>query len=258
MELSVHPDARHAERKLALSIARGIRGAAERGERFTLGLATGRTPLGVYRELARMHREEGLSFAGVTTFNLDEFDGLAPDDPSSFRRFMTERLFELVDLDPAAVHLLPSDAADPAAACAEFEAAIRAAGGIDLQVLGIGLNGHVGFNEPGSLASSRTRRVALHPVTRRSYGDSLGRVAPTHALTMGIATIREARALRILALGSAKADIVAELLDGPPREEVPATLLRDHPDLRLIVDEPAAAKARAAGKLNGKEDRWNL
>jgi glucosamine-6-phosphate deaminase len=249
MEVQVFATAHEADLALAGEIAGLVRAGAGR---VVLGLATGRTPLGVYAELARMHRAEGLSFREVVTFNLDEFDGLAADDPGSFRVFMHEHLFDHVDLDPANVHLLPADAgACGAAACAEFEAAIRAAGGIDLQVLGIGLNGHVGFNEPGSPADSRTRRVALHPVTRRSYGASLGRAAPTHALTMGIATIREARALRVLAFGRSQAELVARFFAGEPRAELPATLLRDHPDARVLVDAAAATGlARSTGETH--------
>ena len=242
LQVKVCATAVAAERELADEIAELVRAGAAAGRRVVLGLATGRTPLGVYAELVRRHRAEGLSFAHVVTFNLDEFEGLAPDDPGSFRRFMADALFDHVDLDPANTHLLPSDAgADHERACAAFDAAIAAAGGIDLQVLGVGLNGHVGFNEPGSPADSRTRRVALHPVTRESYAASLGREAPTHALTMGIATIAAARRLRILALGDAKAPIVAEVLRGEPRVEVPATLLNGHADARLLLDEAAAA-----------------
>ncbi|MEM7306677.1 MAG: glucosamine-6-phosphate deaminase [Planctomycetota bacterium] len=242
MELRVFGERREAELALAREIAELVRLRRDEGRGAVLGLATGRTPVGVYAELVRMHREEGLDFARVVTFNLDEFEGVSADAPGSFRRFMHEHLFAHVNLAPECVHLLRSDLTGAAAAahCEEYEAAIRDAGGIDLQVLGVGLNGHVGFNEPGSPRDSRTRRVELHPVTRRSYSDGLGEEAPTHALSMGIATILEARRLRVLALGAHKADIVAELLRGEPRAEVPASLLHGHPDVRLLTDPEAA------------------
>ena len=233
---------REAEVSLAQELAQLVRSRTAQGRPCVLGLATGRTPVGTYAELVRMHREEGLDLSGVVTFNLDEFEGLDPRDPGSFRAFMAEHLFDHVNVSPANIHLLPSDAgADWERACAAFEQAIRDAGGIDLQVLGVGLNGHIGFNEPGSAADSRTRRVTLDPVTRESYARSLGRPAPTHALTMGIGTILEARSLRAIVLGAHKASIVAELLDGAPRPEVPASYLHGHPDVRLMADLAAAS-----------------
>ncbi len=235
----VFADRMQAELALAGEIAALVRAKPD----AVLGLATGRTPVGVYRELVRMHGEERLDFSQVVTFNLDEFEGLAPDHRLSFRRFMQDHLFEGVNLAPENTHLLSGDvASDEAPAhCAEFEERILAAGGIDLQVLGIGLNGHIGFNEPGSGVDSRTRRVALHPVTRASFEESVGAEAPTHALTMGVATILEARAIRVLALGAKKRAIVRRMLEGDVSSDVPATFLRGHGDVRVLLDAEAGA-----------------
>lgn len=233
----VFTDRRQAELALAEELAALVRAKPT----AVLGLATGRTPVGVYRELVRMHGEVGLDFSRVVTFNLDEFEGLAPDHPASFRRFMNEHLFDGVNLAPGNTHLLRSDLAPDAAAvhCADFEERIHAAGGIDLQVLGIGLNGHIGFNEPGSSVDSRTRRIALHPVTRASYEESLGVAAPSHALTMGVATILAARSIRVLAFGARKRAIVRRLLAGDVSSDVPATFLHGHGDVRLLLDAEA-------------------
>jgi glucosamine-6-phosphate deaminase len=245
LETRVYGGRREVAVSLAGEIAALIRERSARGRVAVLGLATGRTPIGVYAELVRLHREDGLDFAGVVAFNLDEFEGMGPDNPGSFSRFLHQHLFDHVNLDPARIYMLPGEAPHASAAAEAYEAQIRDAGGIDLQILGVGLNGHVGFNEPGTEPDSRTRRVELHEVTRARYAESLAGESPTHALTMGIATILEARSLRLLALGAGKADIVASLLHGRPRAEVPASLLRDHPDLRLLMDEEAAPQAIA-------------
>lgn len=246
LRLEVFPTARAAELELAREVAALVRA---RG-RVVLGLAAGATPVGAYAELVRLHRAEGLSFAGVVAFHLDELEGLPPGDPRAFGAFLRAHLLDHIDLEPGNVHLLPGDAgsAGTAAACAAYEAEIRAAGGIDLQVLGLGANGHVGFNEPGSPRGSRTRRVGLHPETRAPYDAVAGAGAPTHALTMGVATILAARKLRMLALGERKAAVVAELFRGAPRAELPATFLREHPDARLLADAAAAARLPAAAR----------
>lgn len=214
-----------------------------------LGLATGSTPLGIYRELRRVHAEEGVSFAGVVTFNLDEYLGLGPRDPRSFRAFMQRELFDHLDVDPLDVHI-PSGTLHPAEVadhCTRYEEAIRAAGGIDLQLLGLGRNGHVAFNEPGSAADSRTRRIELHPVTREDAAGAFGDLehVPRAAITMGVGTILEARSLRVLAFGPAKARAVRALVDGPRDAAWPASLLRGHRDLRLWIDDDAAAQLTA-------------
>jgi len=200
-----------------------------------LGLATGESVTGLYRELVRLHREERLELAGLTTFNLDELLGFGPGDRGSFHAFMEEHLFGPLSLPAERTHV-PDGALPPAmipAFCERYERAIRAAGGLDLQVLGLGLDGHIGFNEPGSAPDSRTRRVTLAAETRR------GRAWPGDAITMGVATILEARRIRILAF-AAKAGIVRRLLATPPTSDLPATFLKEHPDARLLLDPPAA------------------
>jgi glucosamine-6-phosphate deaminase len=233
-----------AERSLAEEIAALIRAAEVEQRGFVLGLATGTSPLGVYAELARLHRAGRLSFAHVHVFHLDEFAGVAADHPASFRRFLRAHLLDALDLDPRRVHLLDGEG-HPEEVCAAYEAELRAAGGIDLQILGLGLNGHVGFNEPGSERASRTRRVELHPVTRAACAAVLGCEVPAEALTLGIATIRAARRLRLLAFGAHKAEVFAALRAGAPGAELPAAYLSDHGDAVLLAD---AAALSAGGR----------
>lgn len=212
-----------------------------------LGLATGGTYPGCYRELIRMHREEGLDFSGVITFNLDEYIGLSPTHPQSYRYFMNENFFKHVNVKMENTHILDGLTDNPWRACLEFEEAIRAAGGIDLQLLGIGANGHIAFNEPGSPFDSRTRVVDLSERTIRDdmrLFKSIDEV-PRKALSMGIGTIMEARKIVLLASGAEKADAVAKSVEGPVTEEVPASVLQRHPDCTFIVDEAAASKLRA-------------
>jgi glucosamine-6-phosphate deaminase len=206
-----------------------------------LGLATGSTPIGMYSELARLHNEEGLDFSGTTTFNLDEYWGLDPDDPRSYHWFMKEHLFSRVNLDPAKTHVPRGIGVDPDAECERYEKLIEEAGGIDLQVLGIGMNGHIGFNEPGSDPNSRTRLVRLAQQTvdvNRAKGalDSL----PGHALSMGIGTIMEAKEILLLANGQGKAEIIRRALLGSVTRDVPASLLQTHSNVVCMLDEPAA------------------
>ncbi len=243
VEILDPPDA--LARAVAERIARLIRERAAAGRRAVLGLATGSTPVGVYRELVRMHREEGLSFANVETFNLDEYWPMAPDSLHSYHRFMREHLFDLVDLDPACCHVpqgdLPREAV--ADACAQYERMIREAGGIDLQLLGIGKTGHIGFNEPGSGAESRTRFVTLDTITRRdAAADFFGEQhVPRHAVTMGVATILEAREILLLATGEHKAGILRRAVEGDVDHAVAATFLQRHPAATIYADQAAAA-----------------
>lgn len=233
---------------LAAEFAALIRERQADGKPVVLGLATGSTPIPFYRELVRLHREEGLDFSGVTTFNLDEYLGLAPGHPESYRAFMSKHLFEHVNLSPEKTHLPPGivEAGREGAACAAYEEAIREAGGIDFQILGIGRTGHIGFNEPGSSPDSRTRMVRLDPVTRKDAAPAFGGLenVPTHALTMGCATILEARALRLMAWGEKKANIVAAAVDGPVTEAVTASFLQLHDNARYLLDQGAAAALR--------------
>lgn len=243
--VDVFPEPQDACDTLAHAIAALIRERDAAGAKTVLGLATGSTPLRLYRSLITLHREQGLSFKNVVTFNLDEYYGLPPEHPQSYRRFMDENLFSQVDIPPEQTHipsgLVPE--AEAPAVCQRYEEQIRAAGGIDLQILGIGRTGHIGFNEPGSPASSRTRLIQLDPITRADAAAAFGGLehVPTSAITMGIATILEARSIYLLAWGQNKAHIVAKALRTPPTSTIPATFLQQHPQVRFYVDATAAA-----------------
>ena len=233
-------------RHVAQMIANLIRQRRASGQKAVLGLATGSTPLGVYRELSRMYREDNLDFSHVETFNLDEYYGLSPERLQSYRRWMFAQFFNHVNVPRDAIHLLDGTVtADRVEEhCRQFEDAIRQAGGIGLQLLGIGRNGHIGFNEPFSVPNSRTRLVTLDPVTRKdAAGDFLSEDnVPSHALSMGIGTILDARAIILMAFGEHKATIVREATEGPLTDRVPASLLRTHPDVSFFLDPAAAAE----------------
>jgi len=236
-------------RHVAGLIAGVIRERAAHGQNAVLGLPTGSTPVGIYRELVRLHREEGLDFSHVVTFNLDEYMGLGADRLQSYRRWMNEHLFKDVNVRPENIHipdgLTPPDRLDEH--CREYEAAIARAGGIDIQMLGIGRNGHIGFNEPFSAANSRTRVCTLDPVTRRDAASDFfsEENVPTQAITMGLGTIFDARKIVLIALGEHKAEIIRETAEGPATPRVPACYLREHPDATLLVDSAAASKLTA-------------
>jgi glucosamine-6-phosphate deaminase len=238
----LHPDKQSAAKALAREIADLIKIRSKSGKPTVLGLATGSTPLPLYAELIRLHREEGLSFRSVITFNLDEYEGLGPDHAQSYRFFMGANLFGHLDIPKSAIHIPDGRAADASRECAAYEAAIRAAGGIDLQVLGIGRTGHIGFNEPPSAADSRTRWVHLDEVTRKDNSVFFGDLAqvPHGALTMGVATILEARRVALLAFGESKAAIVARAVKETPSAVCPATWLQQHPDCTFHLDAAAA------------------
>lgn len=229
--LAVLPERHAAEMDLAARLAAQLRGKPD----SVLGLATGNSMVGVYRALVDMHRNEGLSFARATSFNLDEYCGLPDGHPSSFASYMQEHLLAHADMPRNSAHLPDENS------CAEYEAAI-AKEGIDLQILGIGRNGHIGFNEPGAPVTSRTRVVELAAATRaanqRDFPD--GEAVPTHAVTMGIATILSARSILLLATGEAKADALARALEGPITPDNPASFLRLHSDVTVISDRDAA------------------
>ena len=230
---------------VAHRVAAVIREKAAAGRKAVLGLATGSTPLGVYRELVRLHREEGLSFRAVVTFNLDEYYPIDPENPHSYHRFMWEQLFSHVDIDPANVHIPRGniERGRVAAECTAYEQAIVRADGIDLQILGIGKTGHIGFNEPGSGATSRTRLVTLDTITRRdAAADFFGEEnVPREAITMGVATILAAREIAILATGEHKASIVQRAVEGEVDLHVAATFLQRHENTTFHVDRAAAA-----------------
>lgn len=241
----IFADADAASHQLAGEIAALIRERAAAGKKAVLGLATGSTPVRLYRELIRMHREEGLSFKNVLTFNLDEYYGLTRDHPESYWRFMHEQLFNHIDLPAENIHLpdgtLPRG--EVFGACRAYEDKIAAAGGLDVQVLGIGRTGHIGFNEPGSTRDSRTRLVTLDGLTRRDAArDFLGEAnVPRHAITMGVGTILDARRIVLLAWGESKAGVLAQAVEGAPVDTLPASFLQGHPDLSFYIDGAAAS-----------------
>lgn len=242
----IHASADAACNEVADAIERLIRERENAGEWAVLGLATGSTPVSLYRELIRRHREHGLSFARVITFNLDEYYGLGPGHPESYRRFMQDQLFDHVDINAKNTYV-PDGLAEREhifEACRQYEERIREVGGIDIQILGIGRTGHIGFNEPGSGADSRTRMVTLDNLTRRDAArDFLGEEnVPRHAITMGIGTILEARTVYLLAWGEAKAEVVAHAVEKPPTETLPASFLQSHADCHFIIDLTAAAR----------------
>src|SRR2546425_6144116 len=235
---------------LALAVAERIVEVIHRETRAkgraVLGLATGSTPLGVYEELIRRHQAGDVDFARVITFNLDEYYPMTPDSPHSYHRYMWENFFAHVNIAKENVHIpegvTPRERVTEA--CAAYEQAIRAAGGIDFQLLGIGKTGHVGFNEPGSDATSRTRIVTLDTLTRKdAAADFFGiENVPREAVTMGVATILDARELALMATGEHKAGIVARAVEGEISPDVAATFLQRHPSVSVYLDLPAAAE----------------
>ena len=232
-------------RPIARRIADIVRERGRAGRSAVLGLATGSTPIGIYRELIRMHREEGLDFSHVVTFNLDEYYPMPPDSLHSYHRFMRENFFESINIDPRNIHIprgdLPREAIE--ASCHDYERAIVEAGGIDYQILGIGHSGHIGFNEPGSSPDSRTRLVVLDIMTRRvAAGDFFGAEnVPVEAITMGVATILDASEIALVATGEHKAAIVQRAVEGEIDHAVAATYLQQHPNATVYLDSAAAA-----------------
>ena len=213
-----------------------------------LGLATGRTPLRLYQELIRLHREEGLDFSRATTFNLDEYVGLPPGHEQSYRYFMDENLFRHINIDRRRTHVPNGTAADLHAECRDYERRIADAGGIDIQLLGLGRNGHIGFNEPTGSLRSRTWIRILSEQTLRDNSEIFGSVEamPKHAITMGIGTILDARRCLLLAFGPAKVRAVEHMIEGPLSAICPGSALQLHPRATVILDENSAAGLRYA------------
>ncbi len=208
-----------------------------------LGFATGGTPLGLYKELIRMHKEEGLDFSKVTTFNLDEYVSLPPEHPQSYHYFMWENLFKYVNVDPRYVHIPQGMAKDIEEFCEWYEERIEYYDGIDLQILGIGANGHIAFNEPGSSLGSRTRIKTLQKETRwdnKRFFESHEQV-PNQAITMGVGTIMDSKTLLLLASGKSKADAIKATVEGPITALYPATIVQMHRKAFIICDEGAAS-----------------
>jgi glucosamine-6-phosphate deaminase len=233
--------------ELGREAARVVANAVRRNPALRLGLATGSTMLAMYQELVRLHQRENLDFSKVVTFNLDEYLGLSPNHPQSFHHYMRENFFAQVDVDPENIHI-PDGATkgNYQQYCASYEEAIRNAGGIDLQILGIGRNGHIGFNEPTSSLGSRTRLKVLSKETiqdNRKFFASQDEI-PQCAITMGIGTILESKRILLLASGSPKAAAIAKAIEGPLTASVTASALQLHSDVTFIIDREAGAELK--------------
>ncbi|GAA4849339.1 glucosamine-6-phosphate deaminase [Algivirga pacifica] len=234
-----------ASKKAAARIAELIQDRDSKGENTILGLATGSSPLGVYAELIRLHKEEGLSFQNVITFNLDEYLPMDANSAHSYVYFMQENLFKHIDIKPENIHIpdgtLSQEQVD--SFCQEYEQKIAAVGGIDIQLLGIGRTGHIGFNEPPSSLDSLTRQVILHEITRIDAAPGFGGIehVPSSAITMGVGTIMKAKEVIMLAWGESKAAIVKEMIQGEISEQVPATFLQYHANTQVYLDKTAAS-----------------
>jgi glucosamine-6-phosphate deaminase len=242
---SPHVEVFADEHAAAAALAQRIAEALAHDPALVLGLPTGRTPIALYNELASLFAQGRVDFSQVTTFNLDEFVGIPPSHPGSYRSFMETHLFGRVNIDPSRVNFLHGDVTDLDAECTRYERAIEKAGGISLQILGIGTNGHIGFNEPAPELQSRTHRVRLKPETRRSnaalFGDDVEAV-PREALSMGMATILQVREVVLLATGRTKAACVERALHGPLTTEFPAAFLQLHHAVKVVLDRAAAEK----------------
>jgi glucosamine-6-phosphate deaminase len=233
------------DEEISRQAAQLIAGAVRKKPALTLGLATGGTMVGVYRHLVNLHKQGALDFSRVVTFNLDEYLGLSAAHPQSFHYFMQENLFAHVNVDPRNIHIPDGTIrGNYDQYCGSYEETIRKAGGIDLQVLGIGRNGHIGFNEPTSSIGSRTR---LKVLSRETLDDNSkffapGEESPLCAITMGIGTILEARKILLLAAGQSKSAAIAKSIEGPVTSAVSASALQLHPDVTFIVDDAAASQ----------------
>lgn len=242
MEVIIRPDRHAAAKIVAALIARELRD----NPRLVLGLATGRTMEIVYDELVRCHEEEALDFSRCRTFNLDEYIGLPPEDPHSYRYYMDKNLFNRVNINRRNTHLPDGMAEDLMASCRLYEDQIRFCNGIDLQLLGMGVAGHIGFNEPLSALMSRTRPKALTPTTIAQNAPLFDRPEdmPRRAITMGVGTILEARQCLVLVTGHEKSEILAKAVEGPVTSMISASALQLHPRCTVVVDEAAASRLR--------------
>lgn len=240
MEIIIESDSDAVSKLAASRVAALVRAKPN----AVLGLATGRTPKQLYAELVRLHKDEKLDFSHVTTFNLDEYAGLPASDPNSYRYYMDTELFNHINIKPERTHVPDGCSADIPAMCAAYERRIVEAGGIDLQVLGVGSGGHIGFNEPTSSFASRTRIKTLAYTTRRDNGSFFGGVekVPKHVVTMGIGTIMESREILLLAVGGVKAGIMSKIVEGPVSALVPGSILQFHPNAKVLLDNQAASE----------------
>jgi glucosamine-6-phosphate deaminase len=244
MEIIIQPDSQQASQIAARIVSRLVREKPH----AVLGLATGNTPLLLYKNLVAMHRESGLDFSDVTSFNLDEYVGVPPAHPLSFHSYMWAHLFSHINMPKERINIPDGLTADIPAACRKYEQAIRSAGGIDVQILGIGTNGHIGFNEPSSSLSSRTRIKTLTDETRLAAAAAFGgqESVPTHVITMGLGTIMDSKLCLLLAFGKKKAEAVARTIEGPITAMVPGSVLQLHPRTVLILDKDSASGLKMA------------
>jgi len=242
---------RKDHRSICLYAAQQIAAEIRQKPHCVLGLATGSTPLGVYRELIRIHKKEGLDFSQVQTFNLDEYVNLPKDHNQSYYYFMKKYFFDHINIHPFSIHIPDGMAEDIETECLRYEEQILEAGGIDLQLLGIGSNGHIAFNEPFSSLGSRTRIKTLTEKTRRDnarYFASMKDV-PKYAITMGVGTIMDSRKLILMATGQRKASAIKTTVEGPITARVPATIVQIHPYATILIDRVAASKLTQALKI---------
>ena len=262
--IQIYDEPKEAVKAVAKEIAELIRSKQAAGKHTVLGLATGQSPVMLYKELIRLHKEEGLSFKDVYTFNLDEYSGLEEDDKNSYHYFMNFNLFDHIDIDKSKTHVpngLLKDIKEIREFCANYEKQIEELGGLDFQVLGIGRTGHIGFNEPGSQMTSITRKVYLNDITINDATKDFGarERVPRSAVTMGVSTIMKARRIVLLAWGDKKAPIVKRTVEGPITDQVPATFLQAHNNVTFFVDTHAACELTRATKpwLCGKVEWTN-
>lgn len=250
MEIFVEKDYEGMSLRAAQMVAIEIK----RKRQIVLGLASGNTPLGLYKYWIRMVQQGNLSFKGVTSFNLDEYLGLAPQHPQSYWTYMQENLFCQIDIEPEHVHIPHGDVEDVAAHCLAYEQLIRQVGGIDIQILGIGQNGHIGFNEPGGRFGNSTHLVELTEGTRQVNSRYFlqGEDVPTHAITMGLKSIMNAKQIVLLAAGENKSDAVYKAIMEEVSSELPASVLQLHPNCVFILDEEAASRLPAS--VQGKRE----
>lgn len=238
MKVRIYPDEDAVARALAQRVARLVAATPD----AVLGLPTGRTPVRLYARLRALHAAGRIDFSRVTTFNLDEFLGLPAGHPATYRTFMNRQLFDHVNLSPRRIHFLNGAASDPDAECRRYDAAIARAGGIDLMILGIGANGHIGFNEPAAALTAGSHVARLLPATKRSNAalfDGRPSQVPGRALSMGVGTILHSRSIVLIATGAGKAPVVRATVDGPVTTRMPASLLQLHADVELLLDREA-------------------
>ncbi len=246
MEVIIYPDKEQA----AAAAADYVAGQVKRNPYIVLGLATGETPLGLYKNLIEKNRKGEISFAKASSFNLDEYCGISADNENSYAYYMRKNFFEHIDIKLENTHIPDGSSENPLIACEQYERAIKGAGGVELQILGIGADGHIGFNEPTSSLSSRTRMKTL---TEKTIGDNArffggdASAVPWHVLTMGIGTIMESEKIVMLAFGESKADAVAGMIEGPITAMLPASVLQTHQTVKVFLDEAAASKLKLAG-----------